>query len=689
MEVDSPEQESSEREKKGSCTRSINLKTFEAFTEDQILPSLCIEDLQDHSMIFDEEVQLHNDFDNVFIVIDECSMSQIPEAVSHEDVTTDASLEITNDNAAIDDNVQVDTNNNELMETSDTDDIESNTDNSRRKRKNTESREDLAKKRKIEKHFLRDPCPDFCIKKCTSKFSQTCREAIHKQFWSLSWKEQKSFILNTCARKEVNKKSDDSSRNLSFIYKFSVEGKNELVCKTFFLTTLGFHPKNDKVIFNVLHTDVPLSDNIQLQPAKDGRGKASPPSKIDRSKILEHIERFNPTISHYRREHAPNVRYLPNDLTITMMYHFFKEEFPNFKVSYETYRKILSEENIHFTKLGHEECEICEIHKFHLSDHSKELDDTCDECKKWLIHDKKSKQARKYYQDCAKMSYDSKTLCMSADLQKIIMLPRLECFKSAIFTNRLTSYNETFVPVGKNQVNIAPFAVIWHEGIRERSKEEITSTYHQFFLQHKDYEKIILWLDNCCAQNKNWAFLSYLPYIINSSLIKAQVIEVNYFEPGHTFMSADSFHHQIELSMKKKGKVYDFPEFVSAVEGARNKVNVKVMDICDFYYFIDHTSVKNRNFNHDKTEKVYLTNIVQIEVNRGTTDLKYKTDYNDNFKILNNYLKVKAAKKGIPDPILCEKKNGISKAKKDAILKNICPLIPDDHKIFWQNLPEK
>lgn len=435
---------------------------------------------------------------------------------------------------------------------------------------------------------------------------------------------------------------------------------------------------------------MPLQDCIQLKPAKDGRGKASPPNKIDRTKISKHIESFNPTISHYRREHSPNVRYLPNDLTITMMYNFFKEEFPEFDVSYETYRKTLSDKNIHFTKLGHEECELCEIQKIHQADHSeKQIDDKCDECNKWLIHDEKNKEARKYYQECAQNIYDSKTLCMSVDLQKIIMLPRLECFKSVVFTNRLITYNETFVPVGKNQINAAPLSVIWHEGIRERNKEDIISTYHQFFLYHKDYEKIILWLDNCCAQNKNWAFISYLPYIVNSSLIKAEVIEVNYFEPGHTFMSADSFHHQIELSMKKKGRICDFPDFALAVEGAGKKVNLKIMNIDDFFHFIDYTSVKKRNFNHDKTERVYLTNIVQLEVNRGTKDLKYKTAYSGDFKILNDYLKVQAAKKGIPSPIPCTKNNGISKEKKNAILKNICPLIPEKYRIFWQNLPEK
>lgn len=30
-------------------------------------------------------------------------------------------------------------------------------------------------------------------------------------------------------------------------------------------------------------------------------------------------------------------------------------------------------------------------------------------------------------------------------------------------------------------------------------------------------------------------------------------------------MAADSFHHRVELSLKRKGKVYDFVDFVDAV----------------------------------------------------------------------------------------------------------------------------
>ena len=48
-------------------------------------------------------------------------------------------------------------------------------------------------------------------------------------------------------------------------------------------------------------------------------------------------------------------------------------------------------------------------------------------------------------------------------------------------------------------------------------------------------------------------------------------------------MSADSFYHQVELSLEKKGKV-DFDDFVDAVQKAqKSKTEVKIMSHLDYY----------------------------------------------------------------------------------------------------------
>nr|CAH7749983.1 unnamed protein product [Callosobruchus chinensis] len=85
----------------------------------------------------------------------------------------------------------------------------------------------------------------------------------------------------------------------------------------------------------------------------------------------------------------------------------------------------------------------------------------------------------------------------------VIMLPRCELLKEEIFAGRIIAFNESFVPVGTLQKRY-PVAIIWHEGVARRSKTDIISTFHSFFLKHRDDGHIILWLDNCSAQNKNF-----------------------------------------------------------------------------------------------------------------------------------------------------------------------------------------
>lgn len=63
------------------------------------------------------------------------------------------------------------------------------------------------------------------------------------------------------------------------------------------------------------------------------------------------------------------------------------------------------------------------------------------------------------------------------------MLPRCDMFKEIIFTPRLIAFNESFVPTAgcSKKHNIGPTAVLWHEAIRGRSKEDIISTFYAFF----------------------------------------------------------------------------------------------------------------------------------------------------------------------------------------------------------------
>ena len=87
------------------------------------------------------------------------------------------------------------------------------------------------------------------------------------------------------------------------------------VCQTMFLRTLGH--KSDEVLRTVQNTN----DEANIVPMSK-RGKHQPKHRIsenDEAYIRMHIKKFNPCVSHYRSEHAPNRWYLPSELSCTKM----------------------------------------------------------------------------------------------------------------------------------------------------------------------------------------------------------------------------------------------------------------------------------------------------------------------------------------------------------------------------------
>lgn len=292
-----------------------------------------------------------------------------------------------------------------------------------RKRKIFEEPLTARKKRKFEekatKHPVKPPCSEKCRRKCPKFIDMERQNQINQQFWKMANLGQRAFLLACFKRCAKQKKTfaGESRRGQSFKYCLNdIDGKEFIVCKTFLLSTLGFHPANDRILKSVRDTD-----STCITPKKDMRGRHPNKSKIDTNLIKEHIRSFRPVISHYRREHAPNRLYLSSDISVTLMHRCFVEKYPNFKVSYELYRKQIAEMNISFAKLGNEECFECEKYNLHLknSDHNKEDPSAgCEECKIWEEHEKRYLAAREEYKKDGKEKV-SETLIVSADLQKV------------------------------------------------------------------------------------------------------------------------------------------------------------------------------------------------------------------------------------------------------------------------------
>lgn len=98
-------------------------------------------------------------------------------------------------------------------------------------------------------------------------------------------------------------------------------------------------------------------------------------NKLNLVPTHEQIESFNPTVSRYRKEHAPNHRYLPSDITVQKMNRYWKEEKDVHECFFETHLEAVK-------KLDEEYCDQCiQQHTFEgASDHKKRRQDHSTPC---------------------------------------------------------------------------------------------------------------------------------------------------------------------------------------------------------------------------------------------------------------------------------------------------------------------
>ncbi|CAM4321070.1 unnamed protein product [Leuciscus chuanchicus] len=451
-----------------------------------------------------------------------------------------------------------------------------------------------------------------------------------------------------------------SRRGRSFVYRLkNADQVPQQVCKTFFLATLGYHPANDSLVLSVMGNEI---GNEAI--TRDQRGRHTPSNKLDMQPFYDHIESFHPSVSHYRREHAPHRRYLPSDVNIKLMYADYLGK--GNSCSYESYRKAVKHKNISFAKLGEEGCEECILQDQHMkNDHDGDGHDMdCLQCQRWRGHKESAVQSRIIYQADAEKDWPEDTLVKSVDLQKVIMLPRMPGLKPSIFTKRIVEFHETFASVGNKKNKKNTISVVWHEGTAGRRPAEITSAYVTALKKERDICHCIFWVDNCSAQNKNWCLLSSLVCL------------------GHTIMSADSFHHGVELEMKNRpgGVLYDFEDFVSVVTSSNSrKVEVVEMKNEDVLNWKDgHSCVKIK-----KASKLGKMSVIQLR--RGSRSLFFKLNHVDAHFTELDFLRAKFELK-VPS-LLRPHDQGIEEAKKNDIIRKLCPFMPPNRRAFWCSLP--
>ena len=474
------------------------------------------------------------------------------------------------------------------------------------------------------------------------------------------------------------------------VYSFTDhEGKAQTVCEKFFRHTLGF--TGNKIINHLFNTRK-WSPGCGWLP-KDQRGKHTPKHALPvhvLNALDDHILTYNPTVSHYKRAQCPNRLYISSEHNLTSMYTDFTKTSRYPLVSKETYRRRIKSKNISFTDQGNTTCEECIAFKEGCEHAKNNLVEGCPSCDQYKPHRYLYKLAREEYNKDAALD-DPDTYYVSADMQKVMLLPYLHGVKTCIFTSRLVCFHETFAPIGKQdkkKFHRQTKAVVWHEAISGRLGPDVASAFVKAILDmSQSCRHIVVYLDNCSSQNKNWFLFTTMVRILWDHPEIADSVTFKYLETGHTYMSADSFHGHVEKRMEQMKHLHDFNDLVTSIETSGGGPRVLQMAFDDFCEW-------DKKLTQSKFVDVpALTDIKVVQFKKNSTAMFYKTSHADNEFVECEFLQQKVIKQlkhpqaNDPKPLRRSSPRGIKTSKRDGIVTKLGDLLNPNTRSFWESLP--
>ena len=185
--------------------------------------------------------------------------------------------------------------------------------------------------------------------------------------------------------------------------------------------------------------------------------------------------------------------------------------------------------------------------------------------------------------------------------------------------------------------------------------------------------------DNCSGQNKNWVLFTIFCYLLNVNGFP-ESITIKYFEKGHTFISADSFHHQIEKEMRSKKNVCDFHDFEKIIESKVCKLPMTEGDFHDW-----ENELSQRKF---ALSKPSLCNVQVVMFKKSETKMFWKQSYlQEEFRSCIFFLKKIETKIKLGKfPPSRRELRGITTSKTNDIVEKLLPLMPGNRHEFWRSL---
>lgn len=484
------------------------------------------------------------------------------------------------------------------------------------------------------------PCK--CRKNCRSLLLGK-EYQIFNAFWDLGDYDKQNLYLFSQMKAVPKKrtypkkvKREVSSRKISIQYFVKVDGIDVKICKAEFLAVHGLH--NSKKRIQLLYEQMGQGAST---PKSDKRGKhANRPNKISEEaheNVKRHIDAIPKYTSHYSRQKNPGKVYIDHDLSIASLYNDYYLDWCKDKgispVKESYYRRIFcSEYNIGFKLPKSDTCKTCDFLRIQIesSNGKNEAENKSFKCQLELHQGRAAALQNSLKEEIEKAKTTNDTLVLTFDLQQALPVPNLTV-GPAFYLRKAWVYN-----LGLHDcLTDKGYMYMWPENVAKRGSDEIASILYKHFKENpQQYEKLIVYSDNCSGQNKNWSVICLWHQLVKEKIFKT--IEHRFQVVGHTHLPSDRDFAIIERYKRRYLKeVYVPDDWYKAVQKSRRKNPFSVIVISqeDILCFKDLQNQIVKKTLTDQKEKLGFSKIIAFKFTHETTNVMFiKHDFNEEFK---------------------------------------------------------
>ena len=371
------------------------------------------------------------------------------------------------------------------------------------------------------------------------------------------------------------------------------EGELCRVCRDFFCGTFRV---SHKLTTNIVSKLSPTTGRYTAEHGNIGRVPPNLTSLARIRRVREFIFSIPKVPSHYCRKHSKKL-YFEATLNMMKLYKLYLEsryagEDP---VSYNIFVRIIHEwePRLGFFKPKKDQCTMCN----NARDHGIKDDE-------YHAHiDRKEKVRAAKEADKAAALANAKTMIyLTFDLEAVLTLPYAND-SQLHYSRKLSVMNFTVYDSKKDG-----FCYVWDETQSAKGSHAVSSCLRKYLKYVNDtfssIKHVVMYCDTCGGQNRNQNIVAAMLHTMNDDeYSNIEIIDLKYFESGHSQMECDSMHSRIEKS-RKDLKLYTPHEYVLIMETARKHprpYNVTQMSLDDFLNLEDVCEKYILNRKYDTT----------------------------------------------------------------------------------------